>query len=178
MLKEIIRGAQKNDKQCMEELVNKFKPLFTKYSRKLNYEDAYQDLIIFFIELVMKLNLDKLAADDNEGKIISYFVTCIHNHYIFLLKKLIKQKKEISLTDISDRQRYRIDARSAVKNECDIFDELNLKQILNLKEYAVIYQIYYIGYTSAELAKKYGTTRQAINQQKLRAIEKIRKEMV
>lgn len=47
MLCDLICNAQKGDKEAVLELIQKFSPLFRKYARKLNYEDAYEDRSLF-----------------------------------------------------------------------------------------------------------------------------------
>ncbi len=49
MLNSTIRNAQKNDEENMLLLIEKFRPLMVKYARKLNYEDAYDDIMLYFI---------------------------------------------------------------------------------------------------------------------------------
>lgn len=46
MLRKLLKNAQSHDKDAMEKLIQHFYPLFKKYSIKLNYEDAYEDMIL------------------------------------------------------------------------------------------------------------------------------------
>lgn len=59
MLNSTIRNAQENDEEDMLLLIEKFRPLMVKYARKLNYEDAYDDVMLYFIKLVKSINLGK-----------------------------------------------------------------------------------------------------------------------
>lgn len=45
-----ILDVQNGNKEGLLELLNQFKPLLNKYSRKLGYEDAFYDLQLSFIE--------------------------------------------------------------------------------------------------------------------------------
>lgn len=176
MLTELISNSQTHNKFCMEALIVKFNPLLIRYARKLNYEDAYQDLVIFFIDLILRMDIRKLHID-NDAAIISYFQTCVQNQYVFLLRKLIVQKRELYFTDMVEEQIYKTEKMLATYDEANMLMEWNLRKILNAREYNVISLIYCGGFSAAELAQKYGTTRQAINQQKMRAINKIRRSM-
>ena len=56
MLRDLICSAQAGDKKAMMELIDKFSPLFKKYARKLDYEDAYEDIILFHMEMIRYAN--------------------------------------------------------------------------------------------------------------------------
>ena len=60
MLCELVNKAQIGDENAMIELIARFDPLLKKYASKLNYEDAYEDALLFFIELIKRLRLDTL----------------------------------------------------------------------------------------------------------------------
>lgn len=62
MLCELINSVQSNDKNAMTELIGRFQPLLKKYAAKLNYEDAYEDLVLYYIGLIKSLNLNKLIC--------------------------------------------------------------------------------------------------------------------
>lgn len=51
---------------------------------------------------------------------------------------------------------------------------LSLNKILNQQEFLVIYTIYFLGYSSADIAQASGISRQAVNQTKVRALKKLR----
>jgi len=56
---ELIRRAQKDDVEAMEQLLVRYQPLMKKYARQLGYEDAEQDLAEWFIVAVKKYPLDE-----------------------------------------------------------------------------------------------------------------------
>ena len=58
MLSEAISSAQHNNPDSLLALIEKFKPLLKKYAYKLHYEDAYYDLQLDFIQIVLSINLD------------------------------------------------------------------------------------------------------------------------
>lgn len=84
LLVEIQRG---NEEACCM-ILGKFEGLIKKYARKLAYEDAEQDIICYFIELMYKFPIKKFREDD-EGKIVVYITKSIYHEYVRLLKQLI-----------------------------------------------------------------------------------------
>lgn len=58
------------DEQAVMTLVKRFDKLLRKYARFLEYEDAYNDLLLFFIELLHKLKDNTSLL--NDGVIVNY----------------------------------------------------------------------------------------------------------
>lgn len=173
MLSELITKAQEADQKAMMELINRFYPLFKKYAVKLNYEDAYEDIVLYYIELIKSLNLKKIDCPKDEI-IISYINVSIINFYNKKVRKLIISKREIVFSDLTGEQRYHVEALLAKEDYIDIFAELGIKDLLSLNECQIIYLIYIDGYTSAEIARKSRISRQSVNQLKHRALKKIK----
>lgn len=174
MLQELVLKAKIGEQDALLTIIEKFKPINMKYAIKLNYEDSYDDLILYEIELINKIKLEQFKQI-NDAVIVSYITKCIHNHYVYLLKKLIHNKNEICISGLSEEQKYYYEV-SIATNDCDnAFKELNIYKILNKEEYNLIYAIYVLGYTSSELARRSNTSRQAINQRKKRILNRIEK---
>ena len=55
ILKQISEAQ--NDHEKIEEIIKSFKPLLNKYARKLNYEDAYFDMRISLIKLILNIKV-------------------------------------------------------------------------------------------------------------------------
>ena len=89
MLCDLVERAQRGEEAPMVELIQKFSDLFKKYARKLNYEDAYQDIVVFFIELIKSFKLEKLQCKKDEI-IVSYINVSITNFYKKSIGKLIR----------------------------------------------------------------------------------------
>lgn len=172
MLCDLICNAQKGDKEAMLELIQKFSPLFRKYARKLNYEDAYEDIILFYMEMIRSVNLERIASLE-DGAVISYINVSIINYYNKRVRQIIRCEKEVALSDLTEEQKYYVEARAAKLNQTDFFEELGIKSLLSEKEYQIIYQIYEEGYTAAEIARISQQSRQSVNQLKQRALKKI-----
>lgn len=55
----LISQSQNRDIDATLKLIEKFKPILKKYAYKLYYNDAYNDLLMDFIELIYNIKLDK-----------------------------------------------------------------------------------------------------------------------
>lgn len=87
-LYDLIILSSNGDKDSKMILINKFQPLLTKYSKKLNYEGAETDLVIFFLELISVLSkYNKSIFKNNERVLVKYIATSICHKYINLSKK-------------------------------------------------------------------------------------------
>ena len=170
MLCELVNKAQIGDENAMIELITRFDPLLKKYASKLNYEDAYEDALLFFIELIKRLRLDTLK----DGVIVTYINVSIVNYYNKKIKKIIGLKKEILISDLTQEQMYCVEVKTAKEDKRDILKELKVSYFLNENEYQVIRLIYIEGYTSAEIDRMANKSRQAVNQIKIRALKKIK----
>lgn len=170
---ELLKKAQERDQDCCYLIIRRFKGLIKKYAKKLSYEDAENDLVCYFVELIYTFPLQKFREDE-EGRIISYISSCIVNRYYFLLKKIIEKKNELYILEMSEEQQYMIEAKLSCY---DSYENLFLEDIqkqLSKKEWYLLKSIYLQGLSPSEVAKKEGVTRQAINQAKLRILVKLR----
>lgn len=79
-LYEAFKKAQNKSEEHVIELYNKFLPLIKGYGRKLNYEEAESDLIIFLLEYIKKINLNKFK-NRSDGEIVNYIETNIQKEY-------------------------------------------------------------------------------------------------
>lgn len=174
MLKEWIFNAQHNDDHSMISLINKFEPLLKKYAWKLYYEDSYADIIVFFIELIHSININKLTNPSDPG-IITYINCAIHNYYCHKVKEVIRQKQEIVMADLTSEQMHLLQSQSSTTDPINAFTEFELEKYLTKKEYIVIYLIFSEGYSAEDIAKIKNQSRQSINQTKKRALDKIKK---
>ncbi len=70
MTKDMIALSQKGDRSATLKLIEKFDPLFKKYAYKLYYDDAYNDLLFDFIELLHNILLNRMR-EISEGTVVS-----------------------------------------------------------------------------------------------------------
>lgn len=173
MTVDLIIKSQAGDQESTLALIEKFNPLIKKYAYKLYYEDAYNDLLVDFIELIHNLNLEFIRYK-NEGGIVTYISKSVKSSFIKKLTAIIKIRSIISYSDLNDNELYYIDALSStydkyLKNELPYIDKK-----LNKAESSILKRIYISGYSATELSAIYGVSRQAVNQMKKRALNKLK----
>ncbi len=134
-------------------LINKFDPIIKKYSRKLKYEEAKSDLIIFLIQLIKKL-----PNTTDERILTCYISKAIKNEFIRLNKKqeLINQK-EIPME--FDNFKY------LPSNYVDTDLKMDIKaamQSLSKKQKEVIQYRILLDYSNSKTAEILKISRQAV----------------
>lgn len=160
---DLITKSQEGNENATLLLIKKFDPLLRKYAYKLYYEDAYNDLLVDFIELIHNLQLDHIY-NKSEGCIVSYICTSIRASYIKKLIGIKKLKVYISFSELSDNELYYADVLSSTYDEYfhhELPDIHNM--MLTAAELSVIKMIFCFGYTVKEVASAYGISRQAVN---------------
>lgn len=172
MLYEKILKAQNGDIYAKMNLINAFMPVLTKYSSRLHSEDAKQDFILFFIELIPKIP-DNILSENAEGKIVNYITNSLKNYYYYLVKRKIKEKNDVLFSELSEEQRYTLNNKLSTNDNSELLIQDMLKSILNRNEYEVIYLYYFEQYTILEIARKKQISRQAVNQTRIRALKKL-----
>jgi DNA-directed RNA polymerase specialized sigma subunit len=173
---EMIRSAKENDENAMLELVERFRPVINKYFKRSNYdEDVKSELELKLIEVVkIDINFDNLR-DKNESALVNYIVSSLYHRYLAVsMNRAAKEKSELV---------YENDVLSSLPAPDNSFFETTeenilletLQSILTEREYCCVYAIVFMGYAAEEVAKYLHITKQACNQCKLRAFEKLRK---
>lgn len=157
------------------QLLELFDKLLKKYARLLGTEDAYEDLRLFFFELLDKLK-DKRVCYDNDGYVVSYISKSIKNQYIALSKGNSAIKSSV-FSDVSDEQMIYIEQIAATEDVVNITDYFPVNNKLSPREETILQQFFVGEYSIEEIAQQFGISRQAVNQAKNRALNKIRKEI-
>lgn len=169
-----ILNSQSGDGDSTVKLIEKFNPLLKKYAYKLNYEDAYNDLLIDFIELLQSIKIDRIY-NKNEGGIVSYICTSVHSSYIKKIKECQKLHNLSFYCDLDEKELYYIEMKSSTYDTYFNISFDFLLKSLTKSEYTVIKMIYYGGYTVPEIASYCGISRQAVNQMRNRALKKLKR---
>lgn len=154
------------------ELLNRFNKLLKKYSRLLNYEDAYEDLRLFFIELVMNLK-DSDVARKGDGYLVNYINSSVKHHYIALSKSI--HNLPILLSEVSEEQQHYIEYTTAQELETKLSEYFPHNETLSENERKILIMHFAQGYSISEIAAHFGISRQAVNQAKIVAINKIKR---
>lgn len=177
MLVDRIIGAKHGSAEAMEDLLTQFEPILKKYSKKLFWEDAFQDMTLSFIELIHKFPLERMRSKD-DGSLVKYIARSIYNIYVMYLDQYFHMPHPTVFLDDSNMAQTLLSASYEDKlEECNFIDLIDTCPELTEKERRVLILIYYWGYTSTQIAKSLSTSKQNINQIKRRALEKMKKKL-
>ena len=167
---ELLYKAKLDDKDSQVILYKKFSKSIIKLSKIANYEEAETDLVIFFLEFIKKIDLDKFRYQD-KGELIIYIYKSLKNHSLNLKKKNIRKNIEITCIEI--------------ESICyDFYKNLELENIyLLIKKLTpiqkeIIIGLYVYEYSVAELSTIFKISRQAINQSKNKALKLLKDELL
>lgn len=173
MLIDLIHSAQKESQEEMVFLIQKFYKLLRKYGRKLGYEDAENDLITDFIELIKTYKFEKLN-NTSDGAIVNFLVRSTYRFYLKRLQSNIEKiPGKISIEDLTPAQKNILYAQTAVEDETSI-SLLLFQCSFTQKEIDILTAIYEKGYSVSELAEILHVSRQNINQIKKRTEKKFK----
>lgn len=174
MITELI--AELPSESAYLELLERFDKLLKKYSRKLSLEDSYEELRLFFFKIVNKMNRQNLCCH-SDGQAVNYIALSIKNYYIALSAKN-KREAHTCFSDMTDEQIAFVDSLPATNEQLKIKKNFPSIPPLTDKEINVLIMLFELGYSVHETADILNTSRQAVNQTKLRAINKIREALV
>lgn len=172
---ELVQAAQSGDETAILDIIDMFKPLIGKYTRMMNYDEDFKSEMVWKLISFVKneFHIDKLK-ENNNYVILRYIQVTLYNHYILLSKeKQYHNKYEMNyeydiLVDLSDNnQSLQEGLQEGLLLE-------TLKSILTDRELLYINMIIIQGFTAEEIARKFGITKQAVNQYKNRALKKLR----
>ena len=152
MLMDQIIQAKQGSQADMLSLLQQFQPILKKYGRKLWGEDGLEDMTAAFLQVIHDMKPEQIRCRA-EGAVVQYLVQSVRHAYERL-----------------QRERMRQPAIAFSLNEMEEQDSLPEKETY------VLEQVYYWGYTAAELAPGMGTSKQNVNQIKLRALGKLRRQ--
>lgn len=172
MLEEAIASAQHHNQDTLLSLIEKFKPLLKKYAYKLHYEDAFYDLQLDFIQIILAIDL-QAQTKKSEGALVNYIRNSVQHAYCKRLKGILTQSvSTIELDALSSSQNSNLLTVPSWQDSSDLLQDIS--DILTVKERQVIMLIHKYQFSSAEVARKLNTTRQSVNQCKKRAEQKLR----
>jgi len=167
-LRDLISKAKENDEKAMLDILEMFEPLIRKYHRLLSYdEDLKQEIIYKIIKLIKTEIIFENLRIINDYVLLKYIKDSVYHHYIYLSKNKKSMTNHEYIEEITNPE-----ARQSLNDDFIIVDLL--KSILTKKEFVCVYFTEIMGYTSEETAKMLHITKQACNQNKLRAIKKIK----
>ena len=150
-------------------IYEEFNKLINFFSLKLGYEDAASELTLFLIEMLYDIRLEKFQSDGSED-IQKYIAASIKNKYIALSKG--KAKNMLFENELFE-------------DCCSYFEDFDggfyciqgVSRLTAVQRKIVLYHYIY-GYSIAEIAERFGVTRQAVNKTKNHALEILKKELL
>lgn len=172
---EKIRLAKTGSEEAMMEILDICNPIVKKYTRLLNYdEDCKSELVLKVISLVKEeINLDKME-NLSDGVMINYFSTALRNQYIAIsVGRCRIRDNEIAYDQDSFGEMLEGNPQTETGMEDSILFE-TMKTTLTEREKLCVQRIVLEGWTAESLAATLGISKQAVNQCKKRALEKLR----
>lgn len=161
----LIEKFKGRDISAFPIIFGEFEGLIRIYTARLDGEDAFQELTVFLLELLYKINASAFKRD-NSDTLKRYIAVSIRNKYIALSKQ----------RDIYLRTSYSL-IEDLTESGPDFWENHILKEALNglpPKQRQVILYKYIYDYSDIETAAFLGITRQAVNRLKNRAMENLR----
>lgn len=169
-----ILAYQGGDANAALELVEKFRPLIKRYAFFLHREDSFEDLQCFLLSMLKTWDMSRLSSTD-DATIIRYIANSVKNEYMALSKQKGKERGTSYLEDTTVPQVIEYEQRTSTWDQYNQLTLQDLHKVLNQYEFAIIYAIYFEQQSVAEVAQQKHKTRQAINQTKIKALQKLKK---
>ena len=101
-----IERFQKRDMSVFPTIFAEFEKLMHFFAARLHEDDAFQELSVFFVELLYKINCADFNRDESDTA-SRYICVCIRNKYISLSKRsdLINSKSSMLFDGIFEQNR-------------------------------------------------------------------------
>lgn len=173
MIKSLIDRLP--DDAAALQLLGMFDKLLRKYARLLGTEDAYEELRLFFFELLDKLKSKELCSD-SDGYAVNYISKSVKNQYI-ALSKARNSRREDTFSEMSEEQMVYVEQIAATDDRVDISSYFPSDNKLSEREKTILQLFFVDEYSIEEIAQQLSISRQAVNQAKNRALNKIRKAL-
>lgn len=160
----LIKKFREKDMSVFPVIFAEFEGLLHHYSLKCQAEDTFEELTVFLLELLYKVDISRFQQTTGEG-LKRYIAVSLRNKYIALSKAGTDLKKNNQFLD------------DFVSLEPDFLEEYIFLEGLNElteKQRKIIIFKYLHNYTNNEIAKILKISRQAVNQIKNRAVETLR----
>ncbi|MBQ6847632.1 MAG: sigma-70 family RNA polymerase sigma factor [Clostridia bacterium] len=160
----LVEKFRMKDMSAFPLIFAEFEGLLHHYAAKCQAEDTFQELSVFLVELLYKMDLKKFRKDSTDS-LKRYIAVSIGNRYIAFSKEdnLFKRDREIL-------------ENSAFSNDIYLQRQIlaDALRTLTKKQRMVILCRYIYDYSDVEIADSLGISRQAVNRIKNRAMESMR----
>ena len=133
----LVKKARSYDKNSMESLLIKFDPTINNLLRKLGYDCAKTDLIIFFIKMIYSIQLASIF-NLSDRALVNYIKKSLRREYyrlneiyIFNEFKMLDKFSELS------------DSYLPIENKISLGELVSLKIITNKQKYVLLGKCHY-----------------------------------
>ena len=168
-----ILAYQGGDSNAALMLVEKFRPLIKRYAFFLHREDGFEDLQCFLLSMLKTWDMSRLSSTD-DATVIRYIANSVKNEYIALSKNRAKERGTSYLEDATVQQVIEYEQKTSTWDQYSQLTLQDLHKVLNEYEFAILYALYFEQRSVAEVAQQKHKTRQAINQTKIKALQKLK----
>ena len=168
-----ILAYQGGDSNAALKLVEKFRPLIKRYAFFLHREDGFEDLQCFLLSMLKTWDMSRLSSTD-DATVIRYIANSVKNEYIALSKNRAKERGTSYLEDATVQQVIEYEQKTSTWDQYSQLTLQDLHKVLNEYEFAILYALYFEQRSVAEVAQQKHKTRQAINQTKIKALQKLK----
>ena len=165
VLKFYIESFKNQKTEVFPLLLSHYKQLIHYYAARLKCEDGFQELTLFFIELLFSIDTEKFVSD-NSTSLARYISISIKHKYIEISKRIARYEKlhmpffENCFETVNETQ-FRLEIEEILK-------------FLSEKQRKVIIFKYFHDYSDAEIGEFLGISRQSVFRLKNRALKTIR----
>lgn len=169
-LYSIIQAAKNGSDQDKLAVIEQFMPLIKKYAYKLAYEDAKEDLILFFLELIPKIP----NSLENDRQITAYIAKSVYLQYI----KLSKRTCTVTTKEVYEEEILKTvpDKVNGNYEEGVVLKLLQGELTEHMRE--ILYLHYFVGYSIQEIAEYFHISRQAVNKTKNAALRRLKEQFL
>ena len=160
----LLDKFRKGDMSVFPVIFSEFEGLIKHYSRKSDAEDTAEELSVFLLELLYKLDISRFVRVPGNG-LSRYIAVSIRNKYIAYSCQNERFRKATLCTPSENTYIEDFSKLTFLKDAL---------RYLTPKQKAVIQLKYIYNYSDVEIGLKLNITRQSVNQIKNRAIERLR----
>ncbi|MFR2156551.1 MAG: RNA polymerase sigma factor [Evtepia gabavorous] len=170
-----IIQAKQGSQADMLSLLQQFQPILKKYGRKLWGEDGLEDMTAAFLQVIHDMKPEQIRCRA-EGAVVQYLVQSVRHAYERLQRERMRQPAiAFSLNEMEEQDSLPALAKEDSAEKQRFSDLVKGCPRLTEKETYVLEQVYYWGYTAAELAPD-GDQQAKRQSDQLRALGKLRRQ--
>lgn len=172
MFVDLIENVKLGNDEAVCEMLEHFSPLLKKYSRILNYEDAFDDLTLDFLEItyhLAEMNLRNMS----DGAIVRYIHTAMRRRLAYYKHRLSADIYAVPFSCYDQEQLFWLESKQAIYDEYLELLKEDLSATLNSNEIEIIIAVVLMDCRVCDVANRKSVSRQSIYKTKKRALNKL-----